>query len=324
MEQVRGSSRWRLTIRRNCEEITVLRGVTCDKQAALPEEIFGLPVVALDDHALAPSAKPAEGEQVEITCGREGKEWDNGRLEALILPPALKRVGDYALMSCRSLHTLELWDDVTDWGGGALMNCSRLSRFVLHRTGQRWGASLAYFADELAGELDISVRDGEEERVRLLLPDYVESYEENGPAHHFDYKIYGAGHPYHHIFPKKQLDLAAYDGLWSQFLREAHEESAALRMARYRLSRPEGLSEGGKAQYLAYLREHTRELLLAQIEENDLAGAAWTVRELSPEQSVCREAAEHARKTGRTAIVAVLLDSMHAARPAGLDVQFDL
>lgn len=324
MERVRGSSRWRLTFRREPEGIVLLRAVTCERQAALPEELFGLPVIALGDHALAPSAKPAEGERVEITCGPAPREWDNASLERLTLPPSLKRVGDYALMSCRGLRELELWDGVESWGCGALMNCALLGRFTLHREGETFGPSLACFADELSGELDMTVLGVGGTEFRLLLPDYVESYEENGPAHHFDYKIYGAGHPYHHIFRQKQPDLRAYDGLWPQFLREDHDRDAALRMARYRLRWPAELSGDAKARYTDYLRERCGDLLFMQIGEDDLSGAAWAARELSPGEPVLRGAAEHARRLGRTAILALLMERLRQSRPSGLQERFEL
>ena len=46
--------------------------MTCDENAALPDEIFGLPVTSLSDRALAHGAKPAEGEEVTVLGGAEG------------------------------------------------------------------------------------------------------------------------------------------------------------------------------------------------------------------------------------------------------------
>ena len=250
METVSGVNNWKLVIRREAAGVTLLRAVTCDERAALPEELFGLPVTALGDHALAPTAGEAEGEAVQVTCGpvAADAEWNNRNLRELTLPPALRRVGDYALMNCVGLKTLRLWDGVTFWGGGALMNCRALDTFHLTRTGEQ-GESLAYFADELSRELDVTITEPDGQTVRLLFPEYMEVYEENCPAHHFDYNIYGAGYPYHHCFRQKKLTMKEYDGLWRSYLGMEHDDGAALRLAWWRLRDPvHGLSPGPRGR----------------------------------------------------------------------------
>ena len=68
MEIIPGSGNWRMILRREADGITVLRAATCDKRAVLPETLCGLPVTALGDHALSPTAAPAEGEELLVTC----------------------------------------------------------------------------------------------------------------------------------------------------------------------------------------------------------------------------------------------------------------
>lgn len=58
METVSGVSNWKLVIRREERSVRILRGVTCDERAVLPEELFGLPVTELGGHALSPTAPP--------------------------------------------------------------------------------------------------------------------------------------------------------------------------------------------------------------------------------------------------------------------------
>ena len=69
MEIVSGVSNWKLTVRREAAGLTVLRAVTCDFFAALPEKLWGLPVTALGDRALAPGARPAAGQEAQVSCG---------------------------------------------------------------------------------------------------------------------------------------------------------------------------------------------------------------------------------------------------------------
>ena len=160
METIPGSGNWKLTIRREAAGITILRAATCDARARLPETLYGLPVTALGDHALSPTAASAEGEDLLVTCGTgtDPGTWSNRDLEDLTLPRSLERVGDYALMNCGGLRTLRLHDGIGQWGGGVLMNCRRLAAFHLTRVGEQ-GDTLAWFADELPWELDVTVEE---------------------------------------------------------------------------------------------------------------------------------------------------------------------
>ena len=135
-------------------------------------------------------------------------------------------MGDYALMNCGGLRTLRLHDGIGQWGGGVLMNCRRLAAFHLTRVGEQ-GDTLAWFADELPWELDVTVEETDGTVFRLLFPEYREVYEENCTAHHFDYNIFGAGYTYHHSFRRQRLDLRTYDELWSGFLGMEHDEDCA-------------------------------------------------------------------------------------------------
>ena len=155
MEIVSGANNWKLTVRREAAGVTVLRAVTCDVRAALPDALWGLPVTALGTTPW-PRCSGGARETVEISCGVPGTAWDNRSLEVLTLPSALERIGDYAFLNCAGLRSLALHDTIRQWGGGALMNCRSLDTFRLTRLGRR-GDTLAYFADELSRELDVTL-----------------------------------------------------------------------------------------------------------------------------------------------------------------------
>ena len=326
MESVSGVNNWKLTVRREAAGVTVLRAVTCDGRAALPEELWGLPVIALGDHALAPNAPAVPGEEVQITCGPLPEEdgWDNHGLKELTLPRYLRRVGDYALLNCDGLERLRLWDDVRFWGGGALMNCRNLHAFHLTRTGEDQGESLAYFADELSRELEVTVVTAAGETARLLFPDFLEVYEENCPAHHFDYNIYGAGYPYHHCFRQKKLSLKDYDGLWRGYLAMEHEADAALRLAFWRVRYPVELSEPAEKAYLAHLRSQAAEAVAWLLAEKDMAGLSFFLKRTEPDRDTLAAACQQAREASAAEAVALLLEEQHRRFPAGMDKSFDL
>lgn len=330
METVSGASNWRLVLRRENGGIAVLRAGTPDARAVLPDHLLGLPVTALGDRALAPERQgerplPPGAEAVLVTCGPAEGDWDNRRLRDLALPGTLRAVGDYALLNCAALEVLRMWDGVLRWGGGALMNCRELDTLHLTRTGPDQGEALAWFAGELSRELDVTLYGpGGEETARLLFPEYTELYEENCPAHHFDYSISGAGYPYHHCFRQKKLDLKEYDALWPDFLGMEHEEEAALRLAWYRLRRPAGLLETAAERYRTYLRSHAAgalRLLLAR-ERGD--GLALLLETVSPDREALSAACALARERGDTASVALLLEERRRRFPEGLEKSFAL
>ncbi len=330
MKTVSGVSNWKLILRREADGITILRAGTPDVRAVLPDRLFDLPVTALGSRALAPERQadglPSGAETVLVSCvpPEEGAVWNNRALRDLTLPESIGAVGDYALLNCSSLKTLRIYDGVTRWGGGTLMNCRSLNTLHLTRTGQTQGEALAWFAGELSRELDVTVYGPGEKNTRLLFPEYTELYEENCPAHHFDYFISGAGYPYHHCFRQKRLSLKEYDALWRDFLGMEHEESAALRLAWYRLRWPVELGETAAAGYRAYLKNHAGETLRLLLEEEDGEALPFLLELTEPDRETLSDACGLARETGATAALAILLEEQHRRFPAGLEKSFTL
>lgn len=316
METVSGANNWHLTVRRGKDGIEILRAVTCDAAAALPETVLGLPVTALGPHALSGGDRTAQGEEVHITCGAAPQEgWDNRGLCALTLPRTLLRVGDYAFLNCTALEELRLWDGIAFWGGAALMNCRSLDTFHLTRVGEEQGESLAYFADELSRELDVTIVMPDGETARLIFPEFREIYEENCPAHHFDYNIAGAGYPYHYCFRHKKLRIKDFDALWEAYLAMEHEEGTALRLAWWRLRCPAELEQEARAAYTDYLRAHGAEAAAWLLEQRDGEGLAFLLRTAELSRTALAQSCELARQLGQTEAVALLLEAQRQ-RPA--------
>ena len=169
--------------------VTILRVQAPGAEAVLPEELEGLPVTGLGDRAFAPA--PGEEPQRE--------------LRSLTLPEGLERVGDYAFYGCTGLERVRVWSGTERWGSGCLMNCRSLRNLEIFGAADGGGA-LAYFAGELSGELDAAVFAEDRVVLRLVFPEYIESYENNDPAHHFDFHLYGPGFPYHSAFRRKRLE----------------------------------------------------------------------------------------------------------------------
>jgi len=326
LETVSGINNWKLVIRRDADGITILRATTCDAKAALPEELFGLPVTVLGDHALSPTAWPEEGEEVLVTCGPLGRdvEWDNHKLRELTLPRSLYRVRDYALLNCDGLETLRLHDGIRYWSGGALMNCRSLNTFHITRLSEEQGETLAFLNDELNRELDVTIVGTDGRMMRLLFPEFVEVYEENCAAHHFDYNIQGGGYPYHHCFHHKKLNMKTYDGLWKVFRGMEHESSCALRLAWWRLRYPLELSDWAEAGYLEHLRGCVGDAVRWLLAEKDPGGLRFLLERVEPDKETLTEACSIAREQGAAEALAILLEEQHKRFPSGMDKSFDL
>lgn len=316
-----GSNNWKLTVRRDAEGVTILRALTCDACAALPDTLFGLPVTALGDRALAANAPAAVGEELTIVGAPSAREWNNRSLRDLTLPPLLRRAGDYALMNCRALETVRLTDRPVAWGVSALMNCRALKTVQISVSGGSAGAAVAYFAGELSCELDISILSVGVPTARLIFPEYYEEYVENSPAHHFDYQIHGSGQPYHHVFQDWGLDLRAYDALWPMLLAGEHEPDTALRLAWWRVCCPLGLGVEAGARYRQHLAAHTDDAIRYVLSLHDTALLGTLLRQIDC-SAVLRDAVDRAREYRDTAAVALLLEEQR--RSSGPGPNFDL
>lgn len=277
------------------------------RRVELPETIEGRRVVALAARAFSP-----RGDE-EMAAARS--------LRAVSLPRYLERVGDYAFYNCTELQALELYDTTQHWGVGCLMNCRALGRIELKACAPH-STALYYFAQELSRELDVSVYDAGGD-LRLIFPEFSEDYENNDPAHHFDFRLYGAGYPYHEAFWEKELSLSLFDGAWSGMLRRGHDENCALRLAWYRLRFPRGLAPAAEKQYRTYLSDRCGALLLWALRAGrEELKAALTA--FPPQRENLTAALESARREGMHEQVALLLDEQHRRFGASVRKSFDL
>lgn len=298
-----------LTWERQGEGAVITRVRTGSSSVVLPHAVGGLPVVALGDHAFAPHSDDGAP--------------DHRAIRSITLPPTLRRVDNYAFYNCSGLEKLTLWDGAADWGGSCLMNCRRLSRLEI--TGARGdGAVLYYFAQELSCELDVTVHFPEGGDLRLIFPEYVESYELNDPAHHFDFHLYGPGFPYHEAFHGKRLDLGLFDDAWEGMLQREYDPDCALRLAFYRLRFPRGLSAAASARYADYVHAYRRDALCWLLSNPDAGELCWLLSRFPPCREELSAALELARQRGRHEAVALLLEDQHRRFPPSPRKRFEL
>ena len=324
METISGLTNWRLVVRREESGVTILRAVTWDENAVLPDALFGLPVTRLSDRALAHGAKPAEGEEVRVLGGAESEDWDNRSIRSLSLPRGLESVGDYAFMNLKSMETLRLYDAVQSIGSASFMNCRLFSRVELTRVSHEQGPALASLVYSLPQELDVTIHNVDGSTLRLIFPEYFENYTENSPAHHFELKIVGGGYAYHGVFRTKQLAVSDYDALWRGYLAGEHEEESALRLAFFRLRWPVELSDRAREQYASWLRLHLREALRFALHERDARGLRLLLELGAPDTDALEFALADARALRFTEATALLLEQRRGQAGAGRRKKFEL
>ncbi len=324
METIQGLTNWRLTVKRNKDDITVIRAVTCDKRAVLPDEICGLPVTRLSDRALAAGAPAAEGEELIIIGGPEAGEWDNRNITELTLPYGLQSAGDYAFMNLRCMETLKFYDNLQSAGSASFMNCRCFSHIELTRTGIAQGPALASIVRSLQQELDVTIHGLNGSVLRLVFPEYIENYTENSPAHHFELKISGGGYAYHGVFRDKALAVFEYDALWRDYISAEHDEQSALRLACWRLCYPLELSERAKKQYGEYLSENIEEAVSFALNERNTLCLRTVLSLGRVETHVLEKALNEARRQRMTEATAILLEKKHGSPASGRNRNFAL
>ena len=303
--------------------VSILRAVTCDEKAVLPDELFGLPVTAVGDRALAPDARAVSGEEVAVVCGTAG-EFNNRNIRELTLPRGLKSVGQYAFMNCTALETLKMHDSVAEFATSALMNCRSFSKLELTRISEKQGGVLASVVSWIPKELDVTVHESDGKTLRLIFPEYVEVYVENEPTHFFNYIIESAGYPYHNVFRDKSFSVQDFDALWDKCLSMDHDEDAVLRLAWWRLRCPAGLSGPARDAYIRYLTRHSREALALALSLKDIPGLEMLLSECAPDAADMEYAQTLARDAHYTEAVAVLLEHRHRNFERGRQRSFAL
>ncbi len=145
----------------------ILRCFSRDSRVAVPEQMDGLPV-----RELAPYAFSAHMDENAIADGlldgsvrlfphgtAKRTEMCGDRLEELILPPTLRRVGRYCFYNCGHLRRLEFSRDLNDWGSGVFNGCRHVKEIWLDSEPDA-ATGLKQVLDELPEELTVEFRPG--------------------------------------------------------------------------------------------------------------------------------------------------------------------
>lgn len=187
-------------------------------------------------------------------------------LREISLPDTVTCLETYAFYNCRKLEWLTVGAALKEVNSDAFMNCRALHTLTI-RAAAGDATGLPFLLNQLTAELAVEFR-GADVGVRLLYPEYTESYEEIGPAHVFSLHVEGEGYRARKQFVGGRLDVSGYDAVFEKACNE-EQFLTLMKMALYRLEYPYELSETARGRYETYIAAHETAVLEQLVKMRD-------------------------------------------------------
>ena len=188
-------------------------------------------------------------------------------LREIELPDTVICLETYAFYNCRRLERLTVGAALTEVNSDAFMNCRALHTLAI-RASAGEATGLPFLLNQLTAELCVEFQKEDRGKVRLLYPEYTESYEEIGPAHIFSLHVEGEGYRARKQFSGGRLDMPGYDTVFEKACNE-EQFLTLMKMALYRLEYPYELSEDAKVRYENYIAAHEVAVLEQLVQSQD-------------------------------------------------------
>lgn len=285
----------------------IWRCFSLDAKAEIPEQLDGYPVTALASYAFSAHMEERElqeglrsgrirryvPEVLREHSGESGGDLDGmqqrinwmqqgtgripdalcgNRLEEIVLPPTLRRVGRYCFYNCEKLHKITFYGRMSDWGSGVFTGCHQVRHLCVH-TDAAGRSHLKDVLDELREELYIEYFYPEGQAC-LVFPEFYEEGVENTPARILETHVHGSGLFYRNCFQNRKFDFAQYDVLFP-YARAQERPELTARMVQARLCYPRGLAARAKQQYETYVADHAREMAAYVLRQRDIKSLRW-------------------------------------------------
>lgn len=268
-----------------CEEL--------EGEVVIPEKVEGHSVISLAPYAF--SAK---------------------KLEGLILPRTLQKVGKYVFYRCFSMKRLCFSDAFTDIGAGAFTGCRLEELEIDFYQGQK--SCLKYIVDEIRYALRVTMRyhrpDGQMETAKVVFPEHYEEAVENTPARIVETHYHGAGGYYRQSFYNKELNYQEYDSLFPLALAQEEEEILA-DIASYRLRFPYRLEKQAEENYMEYLTAHMIQAGRQNVLREDLDMLEFFGKRRLWDKEALNLAVEMASGERKLEVLALLMEQKRALFP---------
>lgn len=234
------------------EEICIQKCYSHGSVAEIPAMIDGYPVTELSAYAFSVGGLHAFG-TISTDENQGASRLAGERLEEIIIPNTVKRVGRYAFYNCKNLQRLEFFNGIVDLGAGAFTGCHKVREIKVHFEKNK-ESRLREFLVELAEEQTVTFcyENGE---AKVLFPEYFEESIENTPARNLEVFTHGSGMMYRNCFVKKELDFQLYDERFGWAVGKESLETL-FQLIFMRLLYPYQLSEKAEEKYLNFLKEN--------------------------------------------------------------------
>lgn len=291
-------------IEKKNQAVTIRRCYVCGGVIEIPEEINGYPVEEIGDYAF--SAYGPVGEEDASVCG--------AKLEEIILPKTIKRIGKYAFYGCSRLEKISFYSNISDIGAGAFTGCHRVSELdATLVAGEK--SCLRELLLELREKQSVSLHAVEGE-AKLIFPEFFEEAVENTPARILETHTHGSGMWYRNCFIQTEVQFDLYDKRFP-WAKEDEKQEVILEMAFGRLLYPIGLHKEAEQKYKEFLTEYFEEACLWAFSRESLQETKYLAREIAKEKAMMQQMIHIAGKQRKEEIFSYLMNEEHERYPSG-------
>lgn len=282
--------------------VTICRCYVCGGGIQIPEEIDGCPVTEIGDYAF--SAYGPTGAEDTSVCG--------AKLQEIILPKTIRRIGKYAFYGCSRLERMEFYSNISDIGAGAFTGCHRVRQLeVTLVKGEK--SCLRELLLELREKQSVTLN-SEEGRAKLVFPEFFEEAVENTPARILETHIHGSGMWYRNCFIQTELQFDLYDKRFP-WAKEDEKLDIVLEMAFGRLLYPIGLSQEAERKYKSFLAECFEDACRWGFSRESLEETKYLAKEIAAESEMLQQMICIAGEQKKEEIFSYLMNEKHERYP---------
>lgn len=289
-------------IEKKNDTVIICRCYVCGGTIEIPKEIDGCPVTEIGNYAF--SALGPVGEEDTSMCGE--------KLQEIILPKTIKRIGKYAFYGCSQLQEISFYSNISDIGAGAFTGCHRVNKLnVTLVKGEK--SCLRELLLELR-EKQLVVLQSEQGEARLVFPEFFEEAVENTPARILETHTHGSGMWYRNCFIETQLQFDLYDKRFP-WAKEDEELDTVLEMTFGRLLYPIALSQEAEIKYKEFLTEHFEETCKWTISRTEFDEIQYLVKEIVTEKNMLQQMIHISGEQQKEEIFSYLMNEKHERYP---------
>lgn len=301
----------RILYEKTLDGVCLQRCYGLDKILEIPGTVDGMPVTEFAGYLFSDTVRRREPPPCEYLgepelCG--------SRVEEIILPDTIRKVGAYGFYNCSGLKRLSCSSAVEDWGAGVFTGCTGL-RCLDIRVAEGRKSCFKDILSELHQTLSVNYRSGSGTLLaKLIFPEFFEESVENTPARIIMREMHGCGHMYRYCFEQTDFRFSKYDALFPH-IKVQEPEWVVCALVIGRLRYPAELMEQHRGAYEEYLKEHMGGAAEWALSEGDTETFFWLADRYGERKETLDEMIELAGRKGETEALSGLMDLRHRRFP---------